>query len=242
MMKLISHKDSDLLSQIININEIDIPVLEKLINLPPQILDTPHQKMLINNYTDANKGKIKGYFLEGIFGFCKSFNKVTKTLGFHLVLIRNDSQDFINSSMADDINVTIINLYLFIPNIKPSVETQLMSDEATQKNYKRSFDDYYTERRVISYMIVQHNIGSAQQVNCPKCLICAHQTEDRTSAHVEKINIAIFDNLDLRKYHVEIDSLRYLRDSLLMNYEQNDYIEQHKDLKFFKGIYWRTNI
>ena len=134
--------------------------------------------------------------------------------------------------MDDDINVTTVNLnvtinnlYLFVPNLMPSVETQLMFNEATQINYKISFDEYYTERRVISDMIVQHDIGSAQQVNKPKYLICAPQTKDRTSAP-KKINISVFDYLDLRKYHVEIDSLRDPRDSLLINYEQNDYIEQ----------------
>ena len=38
--------------------------------------------------------------------------------------------------------------------------------------------------------------------------------------------ISIFDNLNLQKYHVEIDTTRYPRDSVLLNYEQNDYIEQ----------------
>ena len=45
--------------------------------------------------------------------------------------------------------------------------------------------------------------------------------------------IAIFDNLNLQKYYVKIDSVRYPRDSVLRNYEQNDYIEQYKDLKLF---------
>ena len=48
--------------------------------------------------------------------------------------------------MADDINLTINNLYLFVPNLIPSVETQFMFNEATQDNYKKSFDAYYTER------------------------------------------------------------------------------------------------
>ena len=34
--------------------------------------------------------------------------------------------------MDDDINVTIISLYLYIPNFIPSVETQLLFNEATQ--------------------------------------------------------------------------------------------------------------
>ena len=108
-----------------------------------------------------------------------------------------------------------------------------MFNEATQNNYNITNDEYYTERRVISDMIVQHDIGSAQQVNSPKCLIIAHQTKDRIIAPDKEINIAIFDNVDLRKYHVEIDSLRHPRDSLLINYEENDYIEQYKNLNLF---------
>ena len=52
-------------------------------------------------------------------------------------------------------------------------------------------------------------------------------------APISTKNIAIFDNLDLRKHYVEIDGLRYPRDSPLTNYEQKDYIEQYKDLKLF---------
>ena len=75
-MKMISNKDGDLLSQFDNINENDIPVLQRLAHLPLQIKSTPHQKTLIDNHTDANKGKIKGYLnLEDIFIFCKSFLK-----------------------------------------------------------------------------------------------------------------------------------------------------------------------
>ena len=107
--------------------------------------------MLIDNHIDANKGKKKYFFyLEDIFGFCKCFEKVFKNLGFHLMLKTNDLQDIIYASMADDINVTINNLYLFIPYLIPSVETQLMFNEATQNIYRISYDDWYTERRLIS--------------------------------------------------------------------------------------------
>ena len=237
IMKVISNKDGDLVSQFENIIENDIPVLERLLNLPPQIRDTPHRKMLNNNHTDANKGKIKGYlYLEEIFEFCETFKKVTKKLGFHLMFKTNDLQDIIYTYMDDDINVTIKYLYLFVPNLIPSVETQFMFNEATQNNYKIYFDEGYTERRKISDMIIQHDIGSAQQVNSPKCLICAHQTKDRTNAP-KKINFAIFDNLELQKNPLENDSLRYLRDNILKNYEEKDYIQQYKDLKlFFKDI------
>ena len=79
IMKVVSDKVDDLLTQFGNISENDIGLLERLVDLPPQIRSTSHQKMLIDNHTDLNKGKIKGYFyLEDIFGFCKSFKKVNK--------------------------------------------------------------------------------------------------------------------------------------------------------------------
>ena len=79
---MISKEDGDLLSQFDRNNENDIPVLERNISLPPQISqirDTPQQKLWINKYTDANKGKIKGYlYLEDIFGFCKVLERLLK--------------------------------------------------------------------------------------------------------------------------------------------------------------------
>ena len=174
-MRAILSKDGDLVSQFDNINENDIPVLNRLADLPVQIRDTPHQKMLINNHTDANKGKIKGYlYLEDIFGFCKTFKKANKNLGFLISFKTNDLQDIICTSMTDDIDVTINNLYLYVPNLIPSVETQLMFNEATQNNYKISYDDWFTERRIISDTITQLDIGSSRKVQSPKYLIGAH--------------------------------------------------------------------
>ena len=80
--------------------------------------------------------------------------------------------------MTDDINVTIINLYLYVPNLLPSVETQVMFNEATQINFKVYYDEWFTERRIISDTITQYDIGSSQNVQSPKYLIGAHQTKD----------------------------------------------------------------
>ena len=86
-VKVMSIKDVDLLSQFDNINENDNPFLSRITDLPPQIRSTPYQKMLIDNHVDAKKGEIKGYlYVEDVFGFCKSLNKVTKILGFHLMI------------------------------------------------------------------------------------------------------------------------------------------------------------
>ena len=226
-MRVIANKNCDLISPFDNIIENDIPVLERLADLPSQMRDTPHQKMLINNHTDANKCQIKGYlFLEGIFGFCKIFKKVTKNLGFHIFFKTNDSQNIIYSSMAGDIHVTIYNLSLYVPNLIPNVETQVMFKKATRNSYKISYDEYYRERRVISVMNTQADIGSFQQVKSPKNLIGAHQTRAMADTADKNSNIAIFDNFNLQKFYVEIDEVQYPRISVVVNYEQNDYIEK----------------
>ena len=77
------------------------------------------------------------------------------------------------------------------------------------------------------------DIGTSQHVNSPKYLIGAHQTLTRADTANKNINNAIFHNFKLQKYYVEIVSVRYPRDSALVNYAQNDYIEPYKYIKVF---------
>ena len=92
-----------------------------------------------------------------------------------------------------------------------------------------SFDEWYTEGRLKSDLLVQHDIGSAQLVNSPESMIGAHQTILRTTTSDKGINIAIFDNLDLRKYYVEIDGQTYPRDGISLYHTGNDYTDQDRD-------------
>ena len=233
IMRVLFSKDGDLLSQFGNINEGNVNV---------DFNSTSLKKTLIDNHDivgqEVNKGKIKGQLaLENIFGFCKSFKKITKNLSFHIIFRTADLQDIIYTSIADNINVTINSLYLFVPTLTPSTETQLMFNESIQNNYRIFFDDWFTERRVVSDTITQIDIGSAQQVNSPKYLIACHQTAARLNAPDKGINISRFDNLNVRKYFVEIDSVRYPRDGVITNYNENAYIDQYKDFKLFYKEY-----
>ena len=232
-MRVLFSKDADLLSQFDNINEG---------NGDADFNSTSLKKMLIDNHDivgqEVNKGKIKGQIaLENIFGFCKSFKKITKNLGFHIIIRTADLQDIIFTSIGNNINVTISSLYLFVPTLIPNTETQLMFNESIQNIYRIFFDDWYTERRVVSDTITQIDIGSAQSVNSPKYLITAQQTAARLNAPNKLINVSRFDNLNVRKYFVEINSICHPRDDVLTNYNENDYIDKYKDLKLFYKEY-----
>ena len=63
IMRVISNKVGDLLSQFDNKNENYFLILNRLTDLPVQIRDTPQQKILMNNQTDANKGKKKDIYI-----------------------------------------------------------------------------------------------------------------------------------------------------------------------------------
>ena len=88
-------------------------------------------------------------------------------------------------------------------------------------------------------MITQADIGSSHQVDSPKYLSGAQQTRVRSDTADKSNNI---DNFDLRKLHIKKDGIGYPTDSVLLNYEQNDYIEQYKDLKLFFREYFGDEI
>ena len=62
-------------------------------------------------------------------------------------------------------------------------------------------------------------------------MIVAHQTAARMEVPNKEKNITLLDNLDVRKYFVQIDEVRYPRESVNVNYATNDYIDQYRDPK-----------
>ena len=227
IMRLLTSKDADLSSYFDKNGE---SVIDN---------DNPLKQILINNHTvDANKGRVKGHLaLENIFGFCKTFKKITKNLGFHLRFKMNNLQDIVFTTLANDITITINSLYLFVPNLIPNSETQVIFNEAIMNNYTIRFDSWYTERKISNDgRELQVDIGSAQHINSPLYLITAFQTADRTTAN-KNSNPAIFDNNNVTKYFIEIDGIRYPKDGILTNYETNSYLDQYRDLKLFYKEY-----
>ena len=200
--------------------------------------------MLIDNHKigshEVNREKIKAQLpLEHKFGFCKTFEKVIKNLGFHITFKTANLQNNIYTSIADGtrINVTINSFYPYVPFLIPTTETQLMFKEAIQIDYRIFFDEWYTEKRIATDQIFQVDIGSSQAGTSPKYLICAHQQANRSDPPNKRNNTLIFDNLRVRKYFVEIDGLRYPRDVVLTKYDLYDYIDQYKDVKLFYKEY-----
>ena len=147
----------------------------------------------------------------------------------------NRKRDILNTTLGDvDLNVTIHNLSLFIPQIIPSPQTQVYFNKAISKTLILSYESWTTDRKAVeTAREVQIDISSASDINSSLHLIAAHQHTQRPDLAGPTINLSnngfnngIFDHAKVRKYYVEIDSVRYPRNSIMINSDENNYLDQ----------------
>ena len=172
------------------------------------------KQLLIHSHTNEdNKGKIRANLpLERIFGFCKTFKKMTKGLGFEIQLkTSNEKQNILYTTLGgNDVNVTINSIYLYIPSLVPSAEQQQMFNEAIIENFTLAFDAWITDRKPVNTgNEYQLDIESASNINIPLYLIVAHQQtqRDNPARPPKQFNNAIFDHVRKKRYFVEIDGV-----------------------------------
>ena len=216
IMRLVTQKDGDLSTYFDIIDES-----ENGIN------NSSLKQILINNHTEDNRGLIRGHLpLEYIFGFARSFKKITKGLGFELDLrTSNRKPDILYTTLGDnDVNVTNNSISLLIPQIKPSPETQVIFNEAIRKTFSLSYESWTTDRKPVdAAREFQIHISSASNINSPLYLKAAHQKTQRLNdaGNVlpnNRFKNAIFDHTDVRKYYSEIVGVRYPKNPIMVNY------------------------
>ena len=146
------------------------------------------------------------------------------------------SYSLLFTTIANDINVTNNSLFSYLPILIPNNQTQAIFNEAMMHICTITFDSWYTERKISNDgRELQVDIGSAQKINSPKYLISAFQTIAKTTNKASEP--AIFDSNHVTKYFVEIDGVRYPKDGVLINFEENSYLYQYRDLKLFYKVY-----
>ena len=202
--------------------------------------------MLINSHTNEdNKGRIRANLpLDYIFGFCKTFKKNNKDLGFGLQLkTSNEKRNNIYTDLEfgrNDFNVTINSIYLLIPSLVPSAEQQQIFNETIRENFTLSFDAWVTDTKPVNtgneYRL---EIGSASNINIPLYLIVVHQKtqRDNPARPPNQFNNAVFDNVDVKRFFVEIDGVRYPNDPFETNFSDNKFLDQYRDLELFYKEY-----
>ena len=119
--------------------------------------------------------------------------------------------------------VNFDKIFLYIAKFILDAQTQIMFNVSIKNCFTLSFVSWSTERKTVDTQLeYQVDVGSAHNINSPKYLIVAHQIAARIGAPNKAENIAVFDNLNVRKYHVDIDGVRYPRDDVSLDYASND--------------------
>ena len=83
-----------------------------------------------------------------------------------------------------------------------------------RQNFTLSFDAWATDRKPFNTgKEYQLDIGSTPNKNNPLYLTVAHQKtqRDNPAKPPNQFNNAVFDNVDVKRYFVEIDGVRYLK-------------------------------
>ena len=136
--------------------------------------------------------------------------------------------------------MTINSIYLYIPSLVPSAEQQQVFNEAIRENFTLSLDAWVTDRKPVNTgNEYQLDIRSASNINIPLYLIVAHQKTQRynPARPINQFDNAVFDDVNVERYFVEIDGVRYPKDPVETNFSDNKYLDQYRDLKLFYKEY-----
>ena len=200
---------------------------------------SPYHHLINNHDLPVNNGKTKGHLpLEHILGFCRTFKKITKHLRFPLTFKTADIQDIIYTSLVDNSKVNFDKLFLYVSIFISDAQTQIQFKESIENSFTLSIDTWSFGRKTVNTQLEhQVDIGGAQNVNSPKYQTIAHQTAVRVGTREKANNVAVFENLNVRKYHVDNDGIRYPRDGVSIDYATNDYLDRYRDLKLLYREY-----
>ena len=84
---------------------------------------------------------------------------------------------------------------------------------------------------------IQIDFSSASNINSPLYLIAAHQKTQRSNPADQTVNLpnnrfnkAIFDLITVRNYCFGIDSVRCPKKPIKINYDDNNYLDQCREL------------
>ena len=131
----------------------------------------------------------------------------------------------------------LIKLYSFAPISIPDAQTQRIFNDSIKNSFTLSFDSWTNYRMVARTSEYQLDTGSAVKVDSPNYLKAEHQTAARFGVTNKANIVSVFDHVDVRKYHVNIDGVRHTKDSVNINYGTKEYLDRYKDLIIFYEEY-----
>ena len=196
------------------------------------------QRELTINKTQKGKYHVRIY-LKDVFGFAEYHDKGTYELGYKLTLTGNTNNAVLNKDNAINLGrITINGIEWYVPHYTPSIQQQsLLSKQIINKT---PTEIKYPERSVFMKEVNTQNfwtfeLGTQEGINIPAWIFVAFQQNDRQ--HDQNLNNDTFVRLPVISAQVVIGTERYPDNSLLLNYEDDDYSQGYGQIKeAFKAL------
>ena len=192
----------------------------------------------------TNNKNIKGechvrVCLKDIFGYAEYQQKGTFGLGYKLTLTRNNDNVVLNKGNAINVGKIKINaIEWYVPHYTPSIQQQsILSKQIINKTPTEIIDP---ERSVFMKEVNTQNfwtfeLGTQEGVNIPTWIFVGFQQNDRQ--HDQILNNDTFVRLPVISAQVVIGTERYPDNSILLNYEDDDYSQGYGQIKeAFKAL------
>ena len=193
LMTLLTQKDGDLSPYFDESDETEGGFTSSLL-----------KHMLIDTHSNENnRGKIiTNLPVERIFGFCKTFKKISEGFGFQLQLeTSNEKRKDIYTNPGDnDVIVTINSLYLYLPSLVRSSEQQPIFSESIRQSFTLLFESWAIDRKPVFTSNHYHlDIGSASNINVLLYPVAAHQKtqRDKPAKPPIQFNNVVYDNVNV---------------------------------------------
>ena len=193
---------------------------------------------LTNNKSQKGKFHVRIY-LRDVFGFAEYQEKATFGLGYKLTMTGNTDDAVLNKANAINNGKIKINaIEWYVPHYTPSMQQQIiLSKQILNKTPKKL---HYPERSVFMKEVNTQNIwsfelGTQQGINIPTWIFVVFQQNDRQ--HDQNLNKDTFVRLPVISAQVVIRSERYPDSAILLNYEDDDYLQGYGQIKeVFKAL------
>ena len=118
---------------------------------------------------------------------------------------------------------------MYVPTFLPDPQTQVMFNDSIKNSCTLTFVSWMTDTKINTKGLeYSAKIGSAQNVNSPKCLLIAHQILANEGGANKQQDKANFDAVDNKRCFREIDGDRHPKDCVHVDYITNDYRDQNR--------------
>ena len=190
------------------------------------------QRELTNNKTQKGKYHVRIY-LKDVFGFAEYQEKGTYGLGYKLTLTRNTDNAVLKKDNAINNGKIKFNaIEWYVPHYTPSMQQQsilskqILNKTPTEINYP---EGSVFMKEVNTQNFWTFELGTQESINFPTWIFVAFQQNDRQ--HDQNLNNDTFVRLPVIYAQVVIRTERYPDSAILLNYDDDDYIQGYGQIK-----------